>query len=1188
MITKTVGTGGDFANWDEMMLYLDGTTHADDLDIQIISDNALTDGFDAIIQTTSKITISIHSDSGRKKLTNFDGQVLFTLRGSCVLKIYDLSFEMDSVNGHLQIAYYIPTPNEDCEAHVYNCKFKNVSVELQAGVFPIYIYNNILINNVSYAGGIAIENNSNPTLTETPLIVENCTIYRDWHGQTLEIVEYGSTDCGRITVRNVVSISENYAAHGVKDNSSYHPTTYINCADDDGSFPVGTNIYHNIVLEDEFASLDFASEEFLSLNVSYDGVLVDGGVAPSVAGIVDFVGNPRPSSYGYAIGCYEAVSVSASESQSPSSSDSPSQSPSSSDSPSLSQSASTSWPPFFGINMVKVNSSLPMTVTFKNFMVAAVDEDIKIGNEGNVNVGIKCYGYNLLADGSASVILNSTDTAPYFFDGIIRAEAGVVDDTAAFPAVFDYLETSNSESEFTNSTITNGDFESEAVIVIPGAFSTVGSYHKEDYKYNLFSFVNQGSGSAFWEANDFNYGMAGERRAGIGYFYFYSQVLPQPVPAVTQTEYEEPEVENVEFWSYLTTFFNYLDTSSREMFENFWTGMVASGNYLNKLAKRFRDAVNPEASWTDVLDDYYEIVVGPLTAKPISLDPTSATSITTINAIGTYAPDPEYDSDNNKIYHDFVQISKADYDIIRDICIGTYAIIKVKKAGISDRFFKVKNALASSEEVDGDRYWPPSSTSDTKFGYMYMLELEDADLTYIGSEKFTVTFTTARAYDVASWISDIPDLQNYVSPNLAPKFTKGADFSFINSIVEFNHDIFDDGGAEFGDTLYCRFAKALETNGYEQHGRMIGIDDLTKFNFDNEHSRTAISSALKGVQNATTRIDYERALNAHYGLPIANADMSVIGVYESYSYTVIGVDGNTITLDIPPLSLLSEFVCAGARLGVLGKSDIDIDYVNDDRSLGIVVAVDASDIVVGDSVCARLYNRYSVKNFYKEYEDEFGVKHAARIDVYANGGVDAINHVVDTINIMAGGAHEDDYSAPVNLDSIKRLPEVIIFGTRDGGTNYDGVYHIAKAEFHSPVITLTLYMRPGIEEPLYDDFIPSDSAVGDTALDSGFAHIPWPTHKYLFMQHADGGGVTYKAYLDAPIDTIYEAGDFIPKYTPLARNVSVLNKSAFKGWSEFDQFRLKTGLNEQSDILELVSAIPGAEFGKFFPSDVVV
>ena len=159
---------------------------------------------------------------------------------------------------------------------------------------------------------------------------------------------------------------------------------------------------------------------------------------------------------------------------------------------------------------------------------------------------------------------------------------------------------------------------------------------------------------------------------------------------------------------------------------------------------------------------------------------------------------------------------------------------------------------------------------------------------------------------------------------------------------------------------------------------------------------------------------------------------------------------------------------------------------------------------------------------------------------------------------------------------------MIIYGTEGLEHNYDGIYHITAASIvvgESPVtVRLTIYKSSETEDPKYNDYIGVTSVDN---LDSGFVHIPWPTHKFLYLLM--NGNKYHKAYLDAPIDTIFSEGDTLSKYQTIARNVTVANKTMFPNWYQFDHFRNFHGLNYQSDIVELVKTVPGSIFGNYFP-----
>ena len=103
-------------------------------------------------------------------------------------------------------------------------------------------------------------------------------------------------------------------------------------------------------------------------------------------------------------------------------------------------------------------------------------------------------------------------------------------------------------------------------------------------------------------------------------------------------------------------------------------------------------------------------------------------------------------------------------------------------------------------------------------------------------------------------------------------------------------------------------------------------------------------------------------------------------------------------------------------------------------------------------------------------------------------------------------------------------------------------------------------------------------------MDVGFVHIAWPTHKYLLLLLEDGS--LYKAYIDSPLDTIYDTGDFLKKYDQICRNVSVANNSSFPDWNKFDGFQRFNGIDLEGRILELININPYIGFGEYFPSRV--
>jgi hypothetical protein len=232
------------------------------------------------------------------------------------------------------------------------------------------------------------------------------------------------------------------------------------------------------------------------------------------------------------------------------------------------------------------------------------------------------------------------------------------------------------------------------------------------------------------------------------------------------------------------------------------------------------------------------------------------------------------------------------------------------------------------------------------------------------------------------------------------------------------------------------------------------------------------------------------------------------------------------------------------------------------REIGVLTVASIGDIAVGDRLYVKLKNRYEIKSIIKE---DATPGSNAIISIYSENGEGAIQHLINVIR---------------DISDSKMYPEAIIFGTKDSTVNYDGVYHIVHYEYVEAegVVNLKVYRASDAEDPIYNDYI----GVTTVDIEGAFLHIPWPTHKFLNILIDDER--YYKAYLDAPIDTIYDFGDVLAKYQTIARSASVLSDTMFPGWNEFGHFRRYHGLSRISDVLEVTKSIPGAEFGKYFPS----
>lgn len=698
------------------------------------------------------------------------------------------------------------------------------------------------------------------------------------------------------------------------------------------------------------------------------------------------------------------------------------------------------------------------------------------------------------------------------------------------------------------------------------------------------------------------------------------------------------------FWDYLSTFWNNL--ADRDVWENYWDGLNKMSSNLIGKANRFKD-VTAMTNGYDI-NDYYDIKIGVLSAKPTDLDPTNQNSNNIIKPIGTLVLEPV-----NGVFNDFIEISADDYYRIRDIGINQYVVI-------GDKYFKINN-LMSSEEPEGrpcsieinesvsvvtgldfgkfgiransdvsdflvfiqegvtssvtwhtggieiivaagdtvediialantgtrwgdlynksthpdvpilneagelyidkaqkfstfplfveyeeanGRFYPPGAkvwhyydglTGDDDGYYTYeklkyMIKI-DGSLQYLGDQPFNFYLTNAKLYQIDENVIDLPSISNYIDKSEdGITLVKDVDYLFYNNTLELLNDI------EIDDTFYCKIAPIIDDYLYEMWGTLVNNSRFKDYNYNNVSGKVAIHGLIGFNQNLDSM---EKALNVYYGLPIAPERCRVIGLYESFGYEIIEIDGNNVTLKIdrplhPFIDLQSEMM--NENVGNI----VIIEMVN--RSLGIIKLASVTGLSVGDKLYLKLENRNKIVSYDTE-----------SITVETST---TMNHLAHLITMMYRN---------------KRYPEVLVYNSE-----INGIYHItAFTEPSSQKTKLTIY-KPTPGETLYNDYIASSNS----NVNAGFLHLLWPTHKFLYLQLESG--TMYKAYLDAPIDTIYDTYDELQQYDIIARNVSM---KKFNGWEEFNYFRRQSGVNSEADLVELISAIPGAEFGKYFPSE---
>lgn len=614
-------------------------------------------------------------------------------------------------------------------------------------------------------------------------------------------------------------------------------------------------------------------------------------------------------------------------------------------------------------------------------------------------------------------------------------------------------------------------------------------------------------------------------------------------------------VDTSSVWRFLSTFFNYLDDMSREIWEYFWEGVAFISNEMSKQAARFLYSSSPERSYVESQEAFYEVVVDILKAKSTPLDATDPNSRSVILCRRAIVTNP-FDGVRN----DMVEIEKADYDHIRDIAIGQYLVIMASDS--DPKYFVVLNTM--SPEETGSRYYDS-----------YVLVLENANLSYITPKtKISAHLTTGKTYLIDDYVLDIDALYTNINSEddgviVGKKFVKDDDFTYTPGIVEFVYDNIALGNIANGTSLYAKDVNVMETNLWNSFGALVDIKDWKLYKHDNIGGKAAMCAIIKALQNPSNAAEYEKALNVYYGIPVAPEKSTVVGLFESYDYTILAIDvGNRIvTFSTTPLH---QFIQPGTKLILDGTDDlyqIEYDAIESNvinRTLGSVKLLDVTGLSVGSKMNIMLNNR---------------------IPLYQIANPGYVNPRIIGLHWTAGGdiqyIQTKVYNDTVDSGNV-RYPEILIWNNSNG---YNGYYHFLSCSKTNLVfdeqISFEIKDQIGFdEEPKYNDFI-NLTAGSSFDTSTGYVHCPWPTHKYLLLRFDDGGEL-YKCYLDSPIDTIYDRDDKVDKYQVLGRCISSYDDSVFTSWNEFSAFKRNNGIDPNSNFLELTATIPYAKFGEYF------
>jgi len=317
MITKTVGTGGDYPNFNAGLHALDYLVRgplSDDVTLDVISnisEPSYTKFFRSI--QLNGHTLRITSSYNQSIISDWQNWYKITAVGTEGLDVY-IDGNLATKTGALQIdhLYVIGNPGGwypfvfqlTCfngaitTTSIYNSYFDGISSSVAYGVIISTLGTTTIYNCKIWDGnyGLVFSNLAAGTIN-----TKNVTVY----GATQYSVFSRGTGTRNFT--NVVSTRNGTSqAYNKSLDDGTVVFNFTNCAADDASITATadsqTNCLENIVPADEFVSLDDTNAEFLFPKSG--GNIATGGIDAGYS--TDIVGSPIPGPDGlYSIGCHE-------------------------------------------------------------------------------------------------------------------------------------------------------------------------------------------------------------------------------------------------------------------------------------------------------------------------------------------------------------------------------------------------------------------------------------------------------------------------------------------------------------------------------------------------------------------------------------------------------------------------------------------------------------------------------------------------------------------------------------------------------------------------------------------------------------------------------------------------------------------------------------------------------------------
>jgi hypothetical protein len=312
MITKTIGSGGDYANlgaaWDAVSLPDGAVTWSDDYKFTQISD--FTEPYKSFTAAPYFNGHSLTIENPDNYVITMDGftRYNFPARGT-------IGAGEQVIIDNLIIQLPVTVGNE----WIFNVKpnwvdqnfpvtYKNILIlgGGNASVIGINLYgvglSEIRILNCRFHNiGIGINTGAYSYGTTTNKYIENCTAYQCGKG-----ISFGNHANNGAVIKNVCCIDSGTEDFATEADAS--TTSLTNCADSDNSIASsGAALSGNItgIVDGDFLSVDSTSADFLKID-STSALYKTGTTNISAWNVADFLGRPRPDGIGrVSIGVHE-------------------------------------------------------------------------------------------------------------------------------------------------------------------------------------------------------------------------------------------------------------------------------------------------------------------------------------------------------------------------------------------------------------------------------------------------------------------------------------------------------------------------------------------------------------------------------------------------------------------------------------------------------------------------------------------------------------------------------------------------------------------------------------------------------------------------------------------------------------------------------------------------------------------